>query len=598
MAAWDKDLDAAAPAKPAARPAWERDLDQPAGAAEVPSFGQQFMAEVKDSIPAQAVRAIPDLVAGGVRGAGSIGATLLWPVDKITDMVKGDREQTLSTLITGDKPLSRNEERRRDMTAALGTMGADTDSTAFAAGKLGGEIAGTAGAGGAIGSALARIPGAATAMPGVISALRTGGMTTGQAVAPGAIAAARDMGTRVLGGAVAGGASAGLVDPSQAGTGAAIGGALPVAVKGTAYAGQKVGSGIASTMKNALGLSTGVGAEPVAQAFKAGRTGNKDFLANMKGEVPLTDVLDRAKQGLTAMSAEKSAQYRSGMIPIAGDKSVLSLSSIDNALQDAVAVTSYKGQVKNQAAASAVGKMQAVIDEWRALAPDEFHTPEGLDALKQKLGGIMEEIPFEQRTARLAAGRVYDAAKATIQDQAPTYAKVMKDYSAASDQIAEIEKALSLGKKASADTAMRKLQSLMRNNVQTNYGNRLTLANTLEQQGGVDLMPSLAGQAMNSLTPRSLSGQMGSGATALGAAMTANPLLLAGLPLQSPRVVGSLAYGAGRMSGAAGRALGSIPQAMSGITQNPQQAALAQLFASPEAQSLLYRAAPAAMAGR
>ena len=78
----------------------------------------------------------------------------------------------------------------------------------------------------------------------------------------------------------------------------------------------------------------------------------------------------------------------------------------------------------------------------------------------------------------------------------------MKAYSDASDQIMEIERALSLGKKASVDTGMRKLQSLARNNVQTNYGNRLSLARELEDAGGVSLLPSIARQARNSWTPR------------------------------------------------------------------------------------------------
>ena len=113
---------------------------------------------------------------------------------------------------------------------------------------------------------------------------------------------------------------------------------------------------------------------------------------NMRGEVPVTDALDRAKQGLQAMGAAKAAQYRSGMIPIKGDQTTLSLSGIDTALKDAAEVTTFKGQVKNEAAAGAVAKMQHVVDEWRQLDPAQFHTPEGLDALKQKLGGIMEGL--------------------------------------------------------------------------------------------------------------------------------------------------------------------------------------------------------------
>lgn len=231
MAAWDKDLDPTpAPAKGAARPAWEQDLDPDPVKAEQPSFGQMLKSEVANSLPGRAIRAVPDLVAGAVRGAGSIGATLMAPIDVASDALEG-RGLTLES----------NRERRASMTDALRLAGADTDSTAFAAGKLGGEIAGTAGAGGVIGNTLARVPGAATAMPGVINALRTGGMTTGQNVAPGAINALRDLGTRAVGGAVTGGAAAGLVDPEQAGTGAAVGAAMPVALKGAGLAGNALG---------------------------------------------------------------------------------------------------------------------------------------------------------------------------------------------------------------------------------------------------------------------------------------------------------------------------------------------------------------------
>jgi hypothetical protein len=231
--------------------------------------------------------------------------------------------------------------------------------------------------------------------------------------------------------------------------------------------------------------------------------------------------------------------------------------------------------------------MRAILDEWKALDPAEFHTPEGLDALKQKLGGVLESIPFQEKTARLAAGKIYNATKAEIEKQAPTYAKVMKDYQAASEQISEIERALSLGNKASADTAMRKLQSLMRNNVQTNYGNRLNLANSLEQQGGVELMPSLSGQALNSWTPRSLSGQLGAGATA-AATMLHNPLALAALPFQSPRLVGTAAYGLGRVAGTAQNVMSPGVNQLAG-----QNNALLQMLSDP-GQQFLYRAAPVA----
>jgi hypothetical protein len=303
-------------------------------------------------------------------------------------------------------------------------------------------------------------------------------------------------------------------------------------------------NGIGTLSKNVLGLSTGTGAENISQAVKAGRTGDPGFMANLKGDAPLTDVLTKAKEALSNMGAQKSAEYRSNMAAVKSDATVLKFDGIDKAIQDAAGVAAFKGVVKNERAAAAVQKMADDVATWKQLDPAEFHTPEGLDALKQRLGGTLEGIPFEEKSARLAAGKIYSSVKDEIVKQAPVYAKTMKQYEEASDAIREIERALSLGQKASADTAMRKLQSLTRNNVQTNYGNRLKLAEELMAKGGVDILPAVAGQAMNSWTPRSLTGQAGGMAT-LGGSLAGNPGLAALLPFQSPKAVGLGAYGLG-----------------------------------------------------
>ena len=101
-------------------------------------------------------------LAGLVRGAGSIGATLLAPVDVIKDAVNG---KGLS--------LASNRDRRQSMDDALQTMGAQPDSWMYKGGKLGGEILGTAGAGGAVANGLVRIPGVAQAAPTLLNAIRT-----------------------------------------------------------------------------------------------------------------------------------------------------------------------------------------------------------------------------------------------------------------------------------------------------------------------------------------------------------------------------------------------------------------------------------------
>lgn len=114
------------------------------------------------------------------------------------------------------------------------------DSTAFNVGRVAGNIAATLPVGGVAGqsiksiAALPRLSRAAPALGRLANATGSGGMRTGTALPAGASRAARaaDMGTRVAGGAINGGASAALVNPSDVGTGALIGGALPPALAG------------------------------------------------------------------------------------------------------------------------------------------------------------------------------------------------------------------------------------------------------------------------------------------------------------------------------------------------------------------------------
>lgn len=180
------------------------------------SAGERFLGGV--------VKGAKDLAGGLVRGAGSIGSTLLAPGDAIQDAMAG-------------RPLmSTNNARRQGIDAGLQEAGADPNSFNYGAGKLTGEIAGTAGTG----SLLAQGAKAAGSAPQLINALQSGGMTLGPGAAPGAMNAL----TRIAGGAATGGASAGLVNPSDALTGAAIGGALPAVTKTVGAAGNALGRAV------------------------------------------------------------------------------------------------------------------------------------------------------------------------------------------------------------------------------------------------------------------------------------------------------------------------------------------------------------------
>lgn len=191
----------------------------------------------KTTIAQDVKQSAGNLVAGAVRGAGSIGATLLAPWDIAKDAMAG---KGLS--------LESNRERRAAMDEALGNMGAETDSFGYGAGKLAGEIAGTAGAGGLLARGAAPVlqavaPRIATPLT---NAIASGGMSTGSRVAmgPAALSRGADIATRAAGGAIAGGLTAGLVNPQDAGAGAVVGGALPPAMMLAGGVGRSIGRAV------------------------------------------------------------------------------------------------------------------------------------------------------------------------------------------------------------------------------------------------------------------------------------------------------------------------------------------------------------------
>lgn len=185
-----------------------------------------------------------NISAGALKGASNIGATLMRPIDYLTDKISGADSQTIGGLISGQKPRTTSEERRAKL-ADFFKENADPESLAFKGGELGAEIAGTAGVGGL----LAKSAGAVGAAPKVVSALETGGLRLGGPAATTAAGKAREAALRVGAGGAVGGASAGLIDPASAPAGAAIGGVLPMAVKAAGAAGGALAGKVAPEVK-------------------------------------------------------------------------------------------------------------------------------------------------------------------------------------------------------------------------------------------------------------------------------------------------------------------------------------------------------------
>lgn len=329
------------------------------------------------------------------------------------------------------------------------------------------------------------------------------------------------------------------------------------------------------------GVATGAGSQPFEQAYQAGKTGNQEFLANMtnpKANAP--KIIEDLKNNLTNMRQAKNAEYRSGMVDISKDKTVLSFGEIDKKLQELSKVGVFEGEVLNRKAQETLKNIRKEIAAWKSKDQTIYHTPEGMDALKQKLWEFAEDAPIGSR-ARLVATDAYNAVKNTIAEQAPTYEKVMGNYSEATQQLREIEKALSLGDKATSAAAFSKLMSLMKD---TPTGNmRKELAQQLIQKGGKDVMPAIAGQSLSTWTP---TGLIGKGVDAFAAmdlakalwhgGLTGVPAELATIAATSPRTMGNVYYGAGKTMGALERLPEKLPL-MSNMTPEQRQA-LARLL--------------------
>jgi hypothetical protein len=319
----------------------------------------------------------------------------------------------------------------------------------------------------------------------------------------------------------------------------------------------KVASGIIGTAGTHTG---GKSLEVAAQAGAEGGNAAQVFLDNLRGDVPVRDVVDSAKSAVAQMRQDRSAAYRGGMAGVVTDPTVLNFNNIDKAVADANQIKQFKGQELDPHTAKVRQDITKIINDWKALEPAEYHTVEGMDALKQRLRSLTDSLPFNT-PERVVADQVYKAVRQTIVDQAPQYAKVMKDYEKASDLIQDIEKTFHTSPKASVDTQLRALQSIMRNNVYTNFGQRLALGDVLTKKAP-NLEHALAGQALSSWTPRGLGGYEMGGDIIAG---FANPKFWAALPFMLPRLMGETAYYGGKAYGGAAKAAPYVPGTLQGL---------------------------------
>ncbi len=224
--------------------------------------------------PAQAMDALRNIFAGGVRGAGSIGATVARPFETGPD----------------------NQQRRERLDSNMrDLLGADTKSPAYSVGKLVGELAGTAGAGGAVAKALGTVPGLAGVASPLLDSIASAGFTAG------GVGGGSGVALRAIGGGLSGGITAGMTNPEDWKVGMGIGALAPGAVQLAGAAGSAIkNAGKGAKEANAVKIVAAAIGVPEAQLLQVLQS-----TGGVKNYVPGSDLtLSQALQKIGKNSPE------------------------------------------------------------------------------------------------------------------------------------------------------------------------------------------------------------------------------------------------------------------------------------------------------
>lgn len=305
------------------------------------------------------------------------------------------------------------------------------------------------------------------------------------------------------------------------------------AVKPVVGLGGKVASGT-------LGFTTGAGKESIKKAYEAGVKAIPEFRQTLR-DMPLEGLREEAKTSLQSIKDARAADYRTRLNEISQNTTELNFKPVKDQTQKLMVAYNIKRNPdgtldfsRSTLDSNAVQDIEVVIntiDDWGSKAGDL--TPTGMDILKRKL----DDFYSESKNSRGFVTSLKTKVKETVVDQVPEYATMLKNYEKTTNQITEIEKTLSLGTKASADTGLRKLLSALKDNNEF----RGSLISKLDEANNGQLATKLAAYNLSSWTPNSLMGK-GIDIAAMGSIFYGlSPQVGIAISTASPRVVGELA---------------------------------------------------------
>lgn len=274
-------------------------------------------------------------------------------------------------------------------------------------------------------------------------------------------------------------------------------------VKGAAGVGRSALYGLGN-------IGTHSGQIPLEEAAKAGYEGgeaNRAFNESAKGITTPEEIVDNAQRGVDNMARERGLNYNQSKAVWSQSQTPLPWTDINGALN--AGIKEFHGRDLLSPRGKAMrARLDDVISDWKSYPPNPYHTAAGFDAMKQEIGELRDQYASDPLSPEYkVAHSYYKAIGDTIKNHVPEYAGAMDDYRDATQAITDMRKTLSLPydqQKGTIDSALRKLTSTQRKNVNTNFGQRARLVDELERQGSTNLKPQLAGQALSSREPHGM----------------------------------------------------------------------------------------------
>lgn len=299
-------------------------------------------------------------------------------------------------------------------------------------------------------------------------------------------------------------------------------------------------------LSEVTGATTGAGRIAVEKSVE----GSNAFVKAMRGGTEQTEILDRTKGALRSIAEERRANYRRDIADLKGSTKTIDLAPLKNKTKDLLARYNIKesgGELDFSRSAidrterEKVSQIFQDISDWGTQPGD--NSPAMLDVLKKRL----DDFYSESKNSRAIVTELKQTIGNQLEKTVPGYKKMNQEYAQSLDLEREIEKALSIGKRGSADTALRKLMSSLKQNNDF----RADMVRKLEQAGGGQILDELAGVALQGAYSPTVYGRMVAGVGALASLL--DPKFAAIFAMASPRVVGEL----GLLFGRTKRALGA-----------------------------------------